>query len=368
MEITKDKKLQPILEAYGIPWIEARFTPFGNGHINETYLVKWPGKGEEQALIFQRINSYVFKEPWKVMENIRGVTSHLREKIQQSGGDFSRETLQLVSRPDGGDYYQDEDGEYWRAYHYIHNGEAFEVARGPEDLYQAGLVFGRFQRHLDDYPMDTLWDTIPDFHNTKVRLKAFYQAVENNRSGRRNQVEREIQWVQSHQEEMETLVNLLEEGKLPLRVTHNDTKLNNVLMDRITGKGMCATDLDTVMPGLSLYDFGDAIRFGTNSSTEDEPDQTKVEMRIELYEAYCRGYLEEAGVILTSLEKELLPLGAKVITLECGMRFLMDYIDGDIYFRIHRPSQNLDRARTQFKIARDLETRWGELLAIHEKC
>ncbi|HPD90601.1 MAG TPA: aminoglycoside phosphotransferase family protein, partial [Bacillota bacterium] len=315
MEITKDKKLQPILEAYGIPWIEARFTPFGNGHINETYLVKWPGKGEEQALIFQRINSYVFKEPWKVMENIRGVTSHLREKIQQSGGDVFRETLQLVSRPDGGDYYQDEDGEYWRAYHYIHNGEAFEVARGPEDLYQAGLVFGRFQRHLDDYPMDTLWDTIPDFHNTKVRLKAFYQAVENNRSGRRNQVEREIQWVQSHQEEMETLVNLLEEGKLPLRVTHNDTKLNNVLMDRITGKGMCATDLDTVMPGLSLYDFGDAIRFGTNSSTEDESDQTKVEMRIELYEAYCRGYLEEAGTILTPLEKELLPLGAKVITL-----------------------------------------------------
>jgi len=268
--------LQPILEAYGIPWIQAWATPFGNGHINETYLVKWPGQGEEQALIFQRINSYVFKEPWKVMENIRGVTSHLREKIRQGGGDVFRETLQLVSRPDGQDYYQDGDGEYWRAYHYIDNGEAFEVARGPEDLYQAGLVFGRFQRHLDDYPMNTLWDTIPDFHNTKVRLKAFYQAVEENRSGRRNQVEAEIHWIQSHQEEMETLVNLLEEEKLPLRVTHNDTKLNNVLMNRITGKGMCATDLDTVMPGLSLYDFGDAIRFGTNSSTEDEPDQTKV--------------------------------------------------------------------------------------------
>lgn len=360
------ESLKAAILAYGIWPEDAETNSFGNGHINDTFLVSQKQTGEK--IVLQRINSYVFKKPKLVIDNIRKVTDHLRRKIILEGGRAEKETLRLLSlQANNQDFFVDKEGEYWRAYHYIDGASSFEVARSPEDMYQAGRVFGRFQRRLDDFPMEELWDTIEGFHNTKLRLEAFYEVLERDPLGRKAELEPEIDFILKREAEMKSLVDYLEAGLLPLRVTHNDTKLNNVLIDNLTGQGLCATDLDTVMPGLSLYDFGDAIRFGTNSANEDEEDQERVKMVLDYYEAYSKGYLEEAGTILTSKEKELLALGAKVITLECGMRFLMDYIDGDIYFKIHRPKQNLDRARTQFKIAKELEDKWDLLEEINYK-
>lgn len=340
---------------------------YGNGHINDTYLLTYEQNDQEHAYILQHMNKTIFTDPEALMENIIGVTGFLKEKIKAAGGNPRRETLDFVPAADGKPYYKDDFGEYWRAYHYINHVYTLDQVKNPEDFYQSALSFGHFQQMLADFPADTLHETIPDFHNTAVRFKTFEKAVTEDICGRAAGVMEEIQFVRQHSDLACVLGDLQKQGKIPLRVTHNDTKSNNVLIDEATGKGLCVIDLDTVMPGLSVNDFGDSIRFGASTAAEDEKDLSRVSCSMELYEAYVKGFLEGCGGRLTDNEIAALPLGAKVMTYECGMRFLTDYLCGDTYFKIHRPEHNLDRARTQFKLVSDMENKWEEMQTIVQK-
>lgn len=341
--------------------------PYGNGHINDTYLLTYLQDGIEMPYILQHMNKTIFTDPKALMENIIGVTTFLKAKIAAAGGNPSRETLDFVFTEDGKPYFVDGFGEYWRAYHYIDHVYALDQVKNTDDFYQSALSFGRFQQMLADFPADTLHETIPDFHNTAVRFGAFERAVADDICGRASSVQEEIQFVKNRFDLACALGSLQQQGKLPLRVTHNDTKSNNVLIDEDTRKGLCVIDLDTVMPGLAVNDFGDSIRFGASTAAEDETDLSKVTCSMELYEAYVKGFLEGCQGRLTREEIECLPLGAKVMTYECGMRFLTDYLSGDTYFKIHRPEHNLDRARTQFKLVADMEAKWDQMNAIVQK-
>lgn len=358
-----------IINQYSYPGEILSVKAYGNGHINDTYIIKYNNEkqGTREKRILQKINVYVFKKPLEVMWNIESVTEHLRNKIKSLNGDCQRETLSLIKTKSGENCCFDREGNCYREYLFIDNALTKEAPGEPEDMYEAAKVFGRFQRLLADYPADTLYHTIPDFHNTKIRYDAFLKAVDLDEADRAEEVRAEIDFVKARAKDTGILVDLLESGKLPLRVTHNDTKLNNVLIDESTGKGICAIDLDTVMPGLSLYDFGDAIRFGGNTAAEDEVDLQKVSLSMAHFEAYTKGYLEEAGSELWDKEIEMLPTGAKIICLECGMRFLTDYLQGDKYFKIHREKHNLDRCRTQFKMVEEIERNWAALHAIVRK-
>ena len=340
---------------------------YGNGHINDTYLLTYEQNDQEHAYILQHMNKTIFTDPEALMENIIGVTGFLKEKIKAAGGNPRRETLDFVFTSNGKPYFIDGFGEYWRAYHYIDQVYALDQVKNPEDFYQSALSFGHFQQMLADFPADTLHETIPDFHNTAVRFKTFEKAVTEDICGRAAGVMEEIQFVRQHSDLACVLGDLQKQGKIPLRVTHNDTKSNNVLIDEATGKGLCVIDLDTVMPGLSVNDFGDSIRFGASTAAEDEKDLSRVSCSMELYEAYVKGFLKGCGGRLTDNEIAALPLGAKVMTYECGMRFLTDYLCGDTYFKIHRSEHNLDRARTQFKLVSDMENKWEEMQTIVKK-
>ena len=300
------------------------------------------------------------------MENFVGITSYLREKILAGGGDPMRETLCLVKTKDGSDFYTDRGGKVWRLMPFIENTDCFQSAT-PELFEASARAFGRFQRLLNGYPAETLHETIPNFHNTEDRFAKFQAAVAADKLGRAKDVQPEIQFVLERQADCSVALNALREGKLPLRVTHNDTKLNNILIDRATHKGICVIDLDTTMPGLSINDFGDSIRFGANHSAEDEKDLSRVNFDLGLYEVYARGFLEGAGGTLTESELEYLPWGARLMTLECGIRFLTDYLDGDHYFHIRYPEQNLDRCRTQFKLVQDMEREFENMQEIVKK-
>ena len=363
-----DSRVLNAIDAYAFPGEYAGVLPYGCGHINDTYAVyaQFP-EGESRRYILQKINKNVFKKPDELMKNIAGITSYLRESLLNHGGDPDRETINLIKTVKGRDYFVDEEDEYWRCYQFIEDTVTLQIVEEPQDMYEAARVFGSFQRHLADYPAETLFETIPDFHNTRDRFRRFSKALEEDVKNRARDVRDEIAFVLERQNEAGLLVDMAEKGELPLRVTHNDTKLNNVLMDKHTKKGICAVDLDTVMPGLSLYDFGDAIRFGANPAAEDETDLSKVRMEETLFEAYTKGYLQEAGSSLTGREIELLPAGAKMMTFECGMRFLTDYLQGDTYFKIHREHHNLDRCRTQFKLVRDMERKWDTMHEIVRK-
>ena len=317
--------------------------PYGNGHINDTYLAELE---DGQKVILQRMNRNVFQKPEELMENIQNVTAYLKEKIVENGGDPMRETLNVVPAKDGKAYYRDEDGEYWRIYYFIPDTFCYEQADTPELFAASGFAFGNFQRLLADYPADTLHETIRGFHDTRARLEVFRQAVDKDICGRADSVRKEIEFVLAHEDVANVFGKLQENGEVPLRVTHNDTKLNNIMIDNATGKGICVIDLDTVMPGLAMNDFGDSIRFGASTAAEDEQDLSKVSCSMELFEVYVKGFLEGCAGSLTPKEVELLPMGAKVMTYECGMRFLTDYLEGDHYFKIHREGHNLDRART----------------------
>lgn len=326
------------------------------GHINKSYIVYFEKEdGNIHRYIIQKINDTIFKSPEKLMENIENVTSHIREKVIAAGGNPDRESLNLVWTKDGKSFYRSENGEYWRSFVFIEGAKTYLVVENPAHLYNAGRAFGKFQQHLADFDADKLHVTIPDFHNTEKRYQDFLEAVKKDAMGRAKDVQEDIQFVIDRAEDTKTLGELLREGKLPNRVTHNDTKFNNVMIDNITGDGICVIDLDTVMPGLSLYDFGDAIRSGANTAEEDEPDLSKVSLDINLFEAFTKGFIETAGYALTDLELEYLPFSAKLITLELGMRFLGDYLNGDVYFRIHRDKHNLERARVQFILVADIE-------------
>lgn len=338
---------------------------YGNGHINDTFLLEF--SNPDQKVILQRLNHQIFTKPVEVMENIEGITSYLREQIGKEGGNPERETLNLIKAIDEKPYYQDSIGSFWRAFYFIEDAVCLEQVEKPSDFYESAVAFGHFQYMLKNYPADTLHETIPGFHDTTMRFRAFEQSVREDVCGRVKEVSPEIGFVLQRETETHVLVDLLRDGELPLRVTHNDTKLNNIMLDAKTRKGMCVIDLDTVMPGLAIYDFGDSIRFGASTAAEDEKDLSKVSCSMELFECYTRGYIEGCQGTLTKKELEMLPMGAKLMTLECGIRFLTDYLQGDVYYKIHRPEQNLDRCRTQFKLVADMESKWTQMKQIIEK-
>jgi len=324
---------------------------FGHGHINHTIKLTTDTGAE---YILQKINQYVFKDPVRLMENVSSVTDYLSQRVEDP-----RMALHYIPTCDGLYYYLDAQGEYWRCYDYI-GGFCLDTPETPEDFYQSALAFGRFQQLLADFPAQNLYETIPQFHNTIDRYRQFKESVAADAAGRRHLVQPEIDFVLEREDLGSTLQRMRDEGLLPLRVTHNDTKLNNVLLDRQTRKSLCVLDLDTVMPGLSLYDFGDSIRFGASTAAEDEKDLSKVEMDLHLFEVYTRGFLE-AAVSLTDAEIAMLPMGALIMTLEVGLRFLKDYLDGDVYFKTAYPEHNLVRARTQLKLVADMQSKWEDM-------
>lgn len=302
-----------------------------------------------------------------MVSNIEKITAHLIRKIAEEGGDPSRETLNFVQTKQGGSIYIDEDGNCFRAYDYIRGAVTYQAAGDPMLFYNSGRAFGKFQRRLGDFDVSLLYETLPRFHDTRKRYDDLMAAVAQDKMSRAEECAGEIGFVRQRRDMCSVLTDLKNAGKIPQRVTHNDTKLNNVMFDEKTGEGICVIDLDTVMPGLSLYDFGDSIRFGANAAAEDETDLSKVSLDLTLFEAYTKGYLEEAGVSLNDTEKEYLPFSAILITLECGIRFLTDYLEGDVYFKISREKHNLDRCRTQFRLVEDMESKLGEMKRIVAK-
>ena len=362
-----DTILNEVLAAFDFPATLLGAVRYGQGHINDTFCVLCqPQEGDCIRFILQGLSKAAFPRQDELMENFIGITSHLRKKIIANGGDPLRETLSLVQTKDGMDYYTDATGKAWRLTPFIENTDCYQSAT-PELFEASARAFGRFQYLLSDYPAETLHEAIVNFHNTEDRFAKFEAALAADKMGRAREVEAEVKFAMDRKADCSVALQALRDGKLPLRVTHNDTKLNNILIDRETKEGICVIDLDTTMPGLSINDFGDSIRFGANHSKEDEKDLSKVNFDIELYEVYTRGFLEGAQGGLTAAELEYLPWGAKLMTLECGIRFLTDYLDGDNYFRIHYPEQNLDRTRTQFKLVADMEQQWEAMAAVVAK-
>ena len=360
----KEAIVKEVMGQYDFPGTVEEVTRNNGGHINDTFTVVCKTQeGETRRFILQGLSLVAFPRQKELMENFIGVTSHLRKKIEAAGGDPMRETLNLVYTRDGKPYYTEESGKVWRVMPFVEGTLCLEKAT-PELFEASARAFGRFQGLLADYPAETLHETIVKFHDTEDRFAKFLAALEADKMGRAKEVQKEVQFVMDRKADCSVAVGALREGKLPLKVTHNDTKLSNILIDETTMEGICVIDLDTTMPGLSIYDFGDSIRFGANHCAEDEKDLSKVNFDIELYKIYARGFLEGAQGGLTDTELEYLPWGAKLMTLECGIRFLTDYLDGDNYFRIHYPEQNLDRCRTQFKLVADMENQWDAMHAI----
>jgi aminoglycoside phosphotransferase (APT) family kinase protein len=325
-------------------------TPYGSGHINDTWCAVFDQGGVPVRHILQRINTHIFRNPVALMENIQRVTSHLAAK-SATEPDHERRVLALIPARDGRAWHVDTEGSYWRAYRFIEGAHSYDAVESAQQAYQAARAFGRFQHMLVDLPAPRLHDTIPDFHNTPKRFAAFAQAVTDDAVGRATHARAEIHFAFAHQ----SIAAMLLDANLPERVTHNDTKFNNVLLDDATGEAICVIDLDTVMPGLSLYDFGDMVRTTTSPAMEDEQDLSKVGLQIPMFEALVRGYLSSAGSFLTKAEKQHLAVAGKVIAFEQGIRFLADYLAGDTYYKIHRDGHNLDRCRTQFKLVESIE-------------
>ena len=343
-----------ILRQFCLDAEPASCTPYGCGHINRTYLVATAGG---RCYILQKINHHTFRDVAGLMDNIELVTEHLRRKSPDP-----RSVLTLIRTKDGKSYLEADDG-YWRVFRFVEDSICLQQPESDADFYESAVGFGTFQQLLSDFPAEKLHETIQNFHNTPDRYRAFHETLTRDPMHRAAQVQPEIEFALARQAEMATLQNALDAGELPLRVTHNDTKLNNVLFDAKTRKALCIIDLDTVMPGSALYDYGDSIRFGAATAAEDERELDKMEMSLERFRVFTRGYVR-ACPGLTQKELELLPLGAKVMTMECGVRFLTDHIDGDNYFSIHREGQNLDRAHTQFKLVTDMERKWDKMKEI----
>jgi hypothetical protein len=338
---------------------------YGFGHINQTFAVRFHLEdGKERRYILQHINKSIFTKPVELMENIRQVTFHVRQSVQKAGGNPDRESLTLIPAVDGAFWYLDPDGEYWRAFIFIEKTICLQKSDNQLHLFQAAQAFGRFQRMLADFPAGLLHETIPGFHHTPGRLARFLDALKNSTAGRAAAVEPEIDFVLQRKSDMSILADALSRQDLPLRVTHNDTKLNNVLLDESTGCSVCVIDLDTVMPGLVAYDYGDLIRFAASTADEDEKNLDLVKLDLAKLESITRGFIAGTGHTLTNREVESLPWGARLMTLECGMRFLTDHLNGDVYFKIHYPGQNLDRCRTQFKLVHEMEQQWNDIKEI----
>ena len=355
--------IEEILAAYDMDGMMTDWYMLKTGHINRTYVITFNNGGKR---LLQKINTNVFKQPVELMENIVNVTDFLRKKIANEGGDVTRETLKVFLTKDGKKYYLDSEGGYWRFYNFVEDAFSYDAIESDELFYRAGAAFGKFQSQLADFPIESLYETIPDFHHTYKRFLNLKKAEENNFANRKDEVAEELAFAFARENDTKIVVDLIEKGEIPVRVTHNDTKLNNIMFDSNTKNPICVVDLDTVMPGSALYDFGDAIRFGASTGAEDEKDLSKISIDLNLYEKYVNGFLSTAGKSLNKTEIEYLPFSAKLLTFECGMRFLTDYLDGDVYFGTAYPEHNLDRCRTQFKLVADMEAKFEEMKKITE--
>ena len=356
-----EKCLQAVLSAYDLQETVVRSERFGGGHINDTFLLTCEGSGGRSVhYILQGLSPEAFSEPEKVMENFLTVTAHLRKKILEAGGDPQRETLSLVPAADGRPYVKDGSGQIWRMLPFVEDTVS-DSSSTPGRMYGAGLAFGRFLKMTEDLPPESLYETIPHFHDTPARFERFTEALQADPLGRAALVRPETDFILTREADCSVLTDALRSGLLPLRITHNDTKLDNVLFDRISGKAVCVVDLDTVMPGLAACDFGDSIRSGAKRCAEDETAPGRIKLDTDLFSAYTRGFLEGSGGLLRWSEKEFLCWGARLMTLECGIRFLTDYLEGDHYFRIRRPDHNLIRCRVQLKLVEDMENSFSLL-------
>jgi aminoglycoside phosphotransferase (APT) family kinase protein len=361
-------KLFEICQLFTFEGQVTKVQPFGHGHINDTFRVETiTPTGVEYAYVIQRINERVFTKPWQVMENMVSVTGHIAGKVKEAGGDVGREVLTIVPARNGANFVIDEDGNYWRACRLISGTVTYETGEHPQVMYEAGWAFGRFLAQLDDFPVSQLHETIPDFHDTPKRLKQFEQVVSTDPVQRAGVVQAEIQFMLARANDCGSAVDDLASGKLPRRVTHNDTKINNVLLDERSGKSLCVIDLDTVMPGCVLYDFGDLIRSAASLTEEDEPEAEQAGISVAGFEHLARGYLAAANDILTDDEVNQLVYGAWLITYEQALRFLADYLNGDCYYKIQHSHHNLDRARVQIGVVRSIENHWDELHKIIHK-
>ncbi len=361
-----DKSIKEIFGRFRVDGEFGSAIPFGSGHIHDTYLVTTSDKSKDQYIL-QRLNNKVFKNIPQLQSNIERVTVHIRSKLlMRPGSDIKRECLNLVNSIDGRSWITDENQNYWRMYVFIPRHKSYDIVDTPDKAFEGGKAIGRFQAMLSDLGGDPLFETIPWFHNIEKRLETFFIKVKSDPVKRVKMVEKEISFVIKRADEMKVILRLGREGKIPLRITHNDTKFNNVLFDE-NGKALCIIDLDTVMPGYVHYDFGDAIRTATNMASEDEKDLSKVRMNIELYRAYSEGYLSETSGTLNSAEKDHLAFAPRLITYTQAVRFLTDYLDGDNYFKIHHEAHNLDRARAQFRLIESMEEQYDEMKQIIKK-
>lgn len=341
--------------------------PYGTGHINDTYASRFQTGAGVVRYIHQRINHRVFKEPEKLMQNVERVTRYAREKIMAAGGQPDRETLNLIPATTGRSFFKSADGNYWRTYMFIEGARTYDQVEDPRHVYSVSKAFGNFQKLLSTLPGERLHETIPNFHHTRKRFEALQAAVAQDTHQRAAAVGNEIEFALRREADAAIIVTLLAQGQLPERVTHNDTKLNNVMLDDQTGVGVCVIDLDTMMPGSALYDFGDSVRIGASTAPEDERDLSKVGVDLDMFDRLTRGYLDAARGFLTPAEIDLLAFSGRLLTFECGMRFLTDHLQGDVYFKICRPGHNLDRCRTQFRMVAEMERKMAEMEAIVNK-
>lgn len=338
---------------------------YGEGHINETYLLSTSKDGKTVQYILQKINDKLFPVD-KLMSNIKLVTEFNRNKIIEKGGNPDREALSLVYTKTGDSYIKTDEG-CFRVYIFITDAVAYQISPSAECFYESAVAFGNFANLLSEFDASSLYEVIPDFHNTEKRFRDFEASLKADKMNRASLVKEEIDFYLSRKDYCSKIVSLLRSKEMPTKVTHNDTKLNNVMLDAKTNKSVAVIDLDTIMPGSICYDFGDSIRFGCNTASEDEKDLSKVNFSLELFEAYTKGYLSALNGNITKVEKDNLVYGAIIMTYECGMRFLADYLDGDVYFRTHREGHNLDRTRTQIKLVKDMENCLDKMIEIVNK-
>lgn len=357
-------EIKNVLREFRFEGKYARVEELHSGNVNNTYHLYYNcPDGSQAEYVLQQINTYAFKKPELVMDNIVKVTEHLRQTMEAAGEDTDNRVLTCIPTKNGGYMFCDNQNRYWRAYTYIRNAVAYDRVEKVEHFYEAGRAFGEFQRMLSDFTVDELHETIPAFHDTRRRFYAFVAAVAEDKAGRVADLEKEIDFFFDRRKMMTRIVRRIEAGRIPLRVTHNDTKINNIMIDTDTGRAICVIDLDTVMAGSALYDYGDAIRFGANTAAEDEVDTSKISMDLELFKQFTAGFLSEVGDLLNEEEIKNLPLGIEVMTCELAMRFLTDYIDGDLYFKVKSPDHNLIRAHAQMKLLEDVESKVDEMQA-----
>lgn len=354
-----NKILAEIMKAFDI---EIKIAPYGDGHINDTYIADSTPK-----YILQRINTSIFTDPDGLMKNIEAVTAHLRKAITESGGNPDRETLTVIKTVDDKLYYRASDNECYRVYKFIADTLSLNLPENPEQFEASARAFGHFQNMLSDFDASILSETIPNFHNTPKRTDALNKAMDDNLAGRKDEILDVYEGYIKYADDCAIITQQLQNGGIPTRVTHNDTKLNNVLFDKHTGDGLCVIDLDTVMPGSLLFDYGDSLRFGASTAEEDEADLSKVSFSLEYFESYTRGFLGEMKGKITAKEIELLPLSALTLTYECGIRFLTDYLNGDTYFKVHYEGQNLNRAKNHLKLCQDISAKMEEMTDIVKK-